>query len=195
MEPVPGHVPHAGVVIPIRGFRTGKARLATVLSEAERAALAESMAERVVAAAGHLPLVVVTSAAEVRDWAAHHGLDVVADPDRGLDAAVRAGFGRHRDRGRGRVIVAHADLPHARPGALEWFDRVEPGIVTIVPCHRDDGTPVLSVPTHADFAFAYGPGSGRRHVQAARRAGFAVRVKRDPSLAFDVDVPEDLTSS
>jgi 2-phospho-L-lactate guanylyltransferase len=65
-------------------------------------------------------------------------------------------------------------------------------ILALVPCHRDDGTPVLSVPTEAPFEFAYGPGSFRRHVGIARRLGLGVRVVRDPNLAFDVDVPEDL---
>jgi 2-phospho-L-lactate guanylyltransferase len=65
-----------------------------------------------------------------------------------------------------------------------------------VPCHRDDGTPVLSVPTDTDtdteFTFAYGENSFRRHVALAQRLGLAVRVVRDPNLAFDVDVPADL---
>jgi 2-phospho-L-lactate guanylyltransferase len=95
--------------------------------------------------------------------------------------------------GFGRVAVVHADLPRARSlnpvvrdGAL--------AIVTIVPCHRDDGTPAISVPLPLPdtFRFAYGPGSFRRHVVIARQAGLAVRVVRDPDLGFDVDVPEDL---
>ncbi len=61
-----------------------------------------------------------------------------------------------------------------------------------MPCHRDDGTPVLSVPTAAEFRFAYGPGSFRRHAAEARRLGLGLRVIRDRDLAFDVDVPDDL---
>ena len=62
-----------------------------------------------------------------------------------------------------------------------------------MPCHRDDGTPVLSLPTAATgFVFAYGPGSFRRHAAAARGAGLAFRVCRDPRLGRDVDAPEDL---
>jgi len=66
--------------------------------------------------------------------------------------------------------------------------------MAVVPCHRDDGTPVLSVPTDTDteFEFAYGEDSFRRHVALARRHGLAVRVVRDPNLAFDVDVSDDL---
>ena len=65
-------------------------------------------------------------------------------------------------------------------------------MVALVPCHRDDGTPVLSVPTADEFRFAYGPGSFRRHAAEARRLGLAVRVVRDRDLAFDVDLPDDL---
>ncbi len=66
--------------------------------------------------------------------------------------------------------------------------------MAIVPCHRDDGTPVLSVPTDVDFHFAYGPRSFRRHAAEARRLGLGVRVVRDRDLGFDVDVPDDLVS-
>jgi 2-phospho-L-lactate guanylyltransferase len=66
-------------------------------------------------------------------------------------------------------------------------------VVTAVPCHRDDGTPVLSLPTAArQFVFAYGPGSFRRHAASARAAGLAFRVLRDRGLGRDVDAPEDL---
>ena len=192
MEPVPGHAPHAGVVIPIRAFRSGKARLADALDADQRAELALAMAERVVAAAGDLPVVVVTADPEARDWAGTAGLEVVVDPGAGLDGAATAGVSRHRELGRRRVVVVHADLPRARPGALTRFATIAPGIVALVPCHRDDGTPVLSVPTTADFPFAYGLGSARRHAAIARSLGLATLVVRDPDLGYDVDVPADL---
>jgi 2-phospho-L-lactate guanylyltransferase len=194
MEPVPGPTRHAGVVIPIRAFRSGKARLADALDADQRAALALAMAERVVAAAGPMPMVVVTSDPEVRDWAAGIGIEVVADPGHGLDAAANAGAVRQREHGRRRIIVSHADLPRARPDALVRFATLVPGIVSIVPCHRDDGTPVLSLPAEVDFPFAYGLGSARRHAAIARRLGLATHVVRDPELGYDVDVPADLVA-
>jgi 2-phospho-L-lactate guanylyltransferase len=51
---------------------------------------------------------------------------------------------------------------------------------------------VCAVPVDAPFAFAYGPDSFARHVASARAAGLTVRIVTDPSLAFDIDVPEDL---
>jgi 2-phospho-L-lactate guanylyltransferase len=149
------------------------------------------MAANVVAAAGPMPVAVVSNAREVRSWAATLGLTVLDDPGT-LDLAAAAGLGWAGASGYGRVIVAHADLPLATDLAPMAADGGLP-VVTAVPCHRDDGTPVLSLPTGATgFVFAYGPGSFRRHAAAARAAGLAFRVRRDERLGRDVDAPEDL---
>jgi 2-phospho-L-lactate guanylyltransferase len=194
MVPDPSRLARAGVVIPIRAFAVGKARLAGTLDGAPRAELAEWMADQVVAAAGALPVVVVSSADDVRTWGARRQITVIDDPG-GLDRAAAAGVAWWADRGLVRAIVAHADLPRAPAGGLLRFaaDDARP-IVTVVPCHRDDGTPVIAVPVTPPFPFAYGPGSFRRHVRLAHAAGFSVRVVRDPQLGFDVDVPSDLAA-
>jgi 2-phospho-L-lactate guanylyltransferase len=180
----------AGVVIPIRAFALGKARLADALDPATRTALARRWAERVVQAAAPLPVIVVSSDAEVQEWARLLHVTVIADPGT-LDAAAVAGRDHLRDASCTRVVIAHADLPFARDLARLARDGSQP-VVALVPCHRDDGTPVLSVPAAVDFRFAYGPDSFRRHAAEARRLGLAVRVVRDRDLAFDVDVPDDL---
>ena len=184
--------PMTGAVIPIRAFALGKARLAASLDGAERAALGRRWAEQVVHAAGAVPIVVVSSDPDVRVWATDLGLDLLDDPG-SLDGAARAGRDQLRDRGCGRVVVAHADLPRAHDLARLTRDGSQP-VVALVPCHRDDGTPVLSVPAAVDFRFAYGPDSFRRHAAEARRLGLGLRVVRDPDLAFDVDVPDDLVA-
>ena len=92
-----------------------------------------------------------------------------------------------------RVLIAHADLARARSFERLIADGDRP-VAALVPCHRDDGTTVLSLPAGTAFRFAYGPGSFRRHAAEARRLGLAVRVVRDPDLAFDVDVPDDLAA-
>ena len=180
----------AGVVIPVRAFALGKARLTEQLDDETRTALARTLADRVGAAAGELPTVVVSSAADVRDWARTRGLDVVDDPGT-LDDAAAAGRAWVAARGCVRTVVAHADLPLARTLSPLARDGGRP-IVAVVPCHRDDGTTVISVPVDVPFEFAYGPGSFRRHAAEARRRGLGFRVVRDGELAFDVDVPDDL---
>jgi 2-phospho-L-lactate guanylyltransferase len=181
--------PHA-VVVPIRSFAGAKSRLAAVVSADDREALARDLATRLVTAAGAVPLLVVSSAPEVKAWAADLDLEVVHDPG-SLDEA--AAYGRHllAARGHGRIVVAHADLPLVRTLDPVVTDGRRP-VVTVVPCHRDDGTPVLSLPPGMPFRFAYGPGSFRRHLEEAVRRGAAVRVVRDPALRHDVDEPADL---
>ena len=64
---------------------------------------------------------------------------------------------------------------------LRWPSTAACPVAVAVPCHRDDGTPVLSLPTAvAGFVFAYGPGSFRRHAAAARglRAGLPGTARR-----------------
>jgi 2-phospho-L-lactate guanylyltransferase len=187
----------AGVVIPVRSFTRGKSRLAGALAHDATAheAFVRDLADRAAdAAAGHATAV-VTSAPEVVAWATDRGLAVI--PDGGsLDAAATDGRAWALDRGCTRVVVVHADLPDIASLELVDGDGDAP-VAVIVPCHRDDGTPVLSVPVHsvggaAPFAFSYGPGSFARHCAAAQAAGLELRVVRDPALAFDVDGPDDL---
>ena len=180
----------AGIVIPLRSFTLGKARLAAVLSEPEREALARSMAECVVNAAGDRPVVIISSAPEVVVWARARECDVIDDPG-SLDGSAAAGRDWAAARGLPRYAVVHADLPLAESLDAVVSDGADL-VAVIVPDHRDDGTPVLSLPTLVPFTFAYGPDSAARHAEEARRRALVVRIVRDAALAFDVDLAADL---
>ncbi len=176
------------VLIPVKAFAEGKARLAPTLDRRGRAELSRLMATRVLEAAAPLPVAVVCDDAEVGRWATENGAMALPEPGRGLNGAVEAGVGRLAGLGAGEVMVAHADLPMAQGLArLAGFDGV-----TLVPDRRDDGTNVVCVPAGAGFRFAYGPGSFTRHRAEAERLGLALRVVREPDLAWDVDVPADI---
>jgi 2-phospho-L-lactate guanylyltransferase len=175
------------VLVPVKAFADAKVRLAPVLAPAAREALARSMAERVVRAAGDLPVAVVCDDPGVADWATRLGATVVWTPAHGLNRAVEAGVAALVDGGARQVIVAHADLPFAAELEMTaWF----PG-VTLVPDRHDDGTNVACVP-EGGFTFSYGLGSFARHRAEARRLGLPLRVLRDPALGWDVDNPNDL---
>ena len=180
------------VVIPLRSFTGAKARLAGVIDEVARAALAREMAERVVSAARPHAVVVVSSAPEVVVWATELGCRVVDDPG-SLNDAAGAGRDWARTHGFARVVIAHGDLPLATSLAPVTGDG-RAHVVVVVPDHRDDGTPVHSVPADVAFTFAYGPGSAARHIDEAERVGCGVRIVREPTLQFDVDVAEDLNA-
>lgn len=176
------------VVVPVKAFHAAKQRLAPTLAPAERADLARRMAERVLLAAGTLPVVVVCDDPVVRTWAEGLGAVVRWTPGLGLDGAVEAGVAAVEASGADRVVVSHADLPLATD-----LDRVvgTDGVVLVPDRHRD-GTNVISIPAGCGFRFAYGPGSFERHRAEAERLGLSVDVRVDLDLAWDVDEPADL---
>lgn len=188
---MPGPPPPApvAVLVPVKAFAQAKHRLSPALDDAERAQLAREMATAVVHAAAPLPVWVVCDDEEVVEWAAAVGTFTLWRPGLGLNGAVASGV-EELGKAFGRVIVAHADLPHA--DELAWvadFDGV-----TLVPDRRDDGTNVACVPTGAGFTFAYGPGSFARHVAEAERLGLPLRIERSARLGWDVDLPDDLVA-
>jgi 2-phospho-L-lactate guanylyltransferase len=176
------------VLIPVKDFSVAKLRLAPALPPAERAILARVMAQRVIAAAHHVPVAVVCDDTVVADWARGLGALVVWAPERGLNHAVQDGVRQLAQLGVTHVTVAHADLPLADD--LTWVGEW-PG-VTLVPDRRRDGTTVIGVPTDCGFVFSYGPGSFDRHRAEAERLGLAYRVVDSPALSWDVDLPADL---
>jgi len=181
--------PSAAVLVPVKAFGDAKLRLSPALPAADREALAKSMAAGVLAAAAPLPVFVACEDDEVASWAEALGAGVVWTPHTGLNGAVQQGFANLAASGFDEIVVAHADLPHARRlDRLTGFDGI-----SLVPDRIDDGTNVLSVPaTAASFVFAYGPASFARHLVEATRVGCATRILRFPDLQWDVDTPDDL---
>lgn len=177
------------VLVPIKAFDRAKLRLASELDPAQRAELARFMAGRVLAAAAPLPAVVVCDDEDVALFAEDMGARVEWTPGLGLNGAITEAVGRAARRSTDRVVVAHADLPLAVDLAgVADFDGV-----TLVPDRRGEGTNVASVACNAGFSWSYGPGSFERHRDEADRLGLAVRVLDSPGLAWDVDLPDDLT--
>ena len=190
----------AGVVIPVRSFTFGKSRLvgafgAGSFATTSHEAFVRGLADRAVDAASPRPTAVVTSAPEVREWAAGRNLVVLPDPG-SLDGAADAGREWVAGHGIDRVVIVHADLPD-----IVSLDSVAgdgaAGVAVIVPCHRRDGSPVVSlpvapVPGSAPFEFSYGPGSFARHSAEAKRAGLELRIVIDDAMGFDIDGPDDL---
>ncbi|MEO7372154.1 MAG: 2-phospho-L-lactate guanylyltransferase [Ilumatobacteraceae bacterium] len=179
---------NAVVLVPVKAFVNAKARLATVLDDAERQRLARWMSARVLAAAGELPTYVACDHEAVAQWATEHGATILWHPGVGLNAAVNNSVADLRNAGVTDVIVAHGDLPRAHSLAR----LVLRGTLTFVPDRHGDGTNVVALSTDMPFEFSYGPASFRRHLDAAIDAGLSVRVRRDPLLALDIDTPSDL---
>ena len=185
------------VLIPVKGFRLAKGRLADRLDEAQRSDLVRTMASQVVKAAGSLDVRIVCDNDEVADWARSVGAEVLWIDADGLNPAVaaavaaleaEAGAGDGEAADTSHVLIAHADLPHA--ASLQGL--AEAGTVTIVGDRHLDGTNVMSLPLGTGFEFHYGPGSFAAHCEEALRRGLDLRVRRVAALEFDIDTPDDL---
>ncbi len=186
------------VLVPVKGFRLAKGRLADRLSESQRHELARNMAAQVVKAAGSLPVRVVCDNDEVADWARSAGAEVLWIEAKGLNPAVTAAVAALEAEhpgadgtGPGHVLIAHADLPHAETLA----GLAEAGTVTIVPDRHLDGTNVMALPLRTGFEFHYGAGSFAAHCEEALRRGLDLRVRRVRALEFDVDTPDDFDAA
>ncbi len=188
-------------VVPVRSLRSGKTRLAPVLSPEARERLQQQAAERVIraaVAAGTVATVLVISPdPEALTWAA--GLDptvtTMTQPDHhpGLNGAVDAAREWARTVGATAIISLFADLPLIRPGDIQAMtDR--PEAVVLGPDRRKEGTNALLLRLTGrgtEFQFAFGEQSLIRHLDGARRLGLDVAVHDAPGIAIDLDTPDD----
>ena len=176
------------MIVPVKAFDAAKSRLAASLDAGARAALAQTMATRVVHAGGPLPVFVATDDDAVGAWAHGEGASVVWTAGLDLNGSVALAIEHVRESGAPRVVIAHGDLPYATD--LTWTADF-PG-ATLIPDRREDGTNVLCVSTALPFVPMYGPGSFQRHLEQLGRRGVAIRISRRAELLWDVDVPDDV---
>jgi 2-phospho-L-lactate guanylyltransferase len=115
----------------------------------------------------------------------------------GQSAAASIGIAYAVDRGFERVLLVPGDTPLLDPVELDGLlarcehDRLEVGIVAD---RHGTGTNGLVVAPPDGFAPSFGPGSFDRHVEQARGGELTYRVEAAPSLAHDIDTPDDLAA-
>ena len=145
------------------------------------------------AAAPH-DVAVVCDDDDVADWARSLGAAVSWQPGTGLNGALGSAYRDAGASGWRHITVVHGDL--AFPASLSRLvtdSAASPGEMLLVADRRRDGTNVMCAPTGHDLVFRYGAGSFAAHRAEAERLGLTAREHGDDHLAWDVDVPDDLT--
>jgi len=175
------------VLVPVKAFHAAKARLAGWIPDADRARLAQWMAEQVLNATTGIPTFVACDDDDVAAWAESRGAGVVWGPGLGLNGAIDHGIDILAGKGADHVTITHGDLPLS--SALP--DIARPGEIVIVPDRRRAGTNVLSRPTAISLRAEYGAGSYQRHLAAALLTTLPVTVRSDSELSLDVDTIDD----
>jgi 2-phospho-L-lactate/phosphoenolpyruvate guanylyltransferase len=185
-------------ILPIKTFSEAKRRLRRGLTEGERRALAESMFTDVLVAlrrAGSVDgILVVTADHGAQQIAGGYGAAALDDEEHGHNAAARHGIRRALELQADRVLLVPGDCPLLDPTELdELLARpIDPPSVLIVPDRHGTGTNALVLTPPDALPPSFGPGSRERHSASAEQSGIAHQVLEIPTLALDVDTPDDL---
>jgi 2-phospho-L-lactate guanylyltransferase len=177
-----------------------KQRLAAALAGGTRRSLVQAMFSDVLGALrrteGIDAIAVVTDDVVADSLARGPGVVVLPDGrEEGQSKATEVGIEYAREHDFGRVLLVPGDTPLVNPVEIEELlmrcGRDEIGLA-IVPDRHGSGTNALVITPPGAFDPSFGPGSLERHLEHARDTGIVNRVEHVPSLALDVDTPDDL---
>jgi 2-phospho-L-lactate/phosphoenolpyruvate guanylyltransferase len=186
-------------IVPIKGFGEAKQRLSASLARGARSSLAQAMFSDVLAALGRsrrVDEIVVVTADPAAEQLAHGRARVLLDTGRGGQSlATLIGIRYALDHDLERVLLVPGDTPLIDPEEVDALlaRTADDGIaIGIVADRHGTGTNALVLQPPAAIEPAFGPGSLERHVGLAAASGLPHRVEEAPSVAHDVDTPEDL---
>jgi 2-phospho-L-lactate guanylyltransferase len=188
-------------IVPVKSFDSAKQRLGGALAAEARRSLARAMFRDVLEALRRSRrlegIVVVTAEPAAASVAREHAAVLHDDASAGQSAAARIGIGHAIAAGHERVLLVPGDTPLIDPGEVDaLIDRTAAdGVaVGIVADRHGTGTNALLLTPPDAIAPSFGPDSRARHVAAAASAGVAYRLEHVPTLAHDVDTPDDLAA-
>jgi 2-phospho-L-lactate/phosphoenolpyruvate guanylyltransferase len=190
----------AAAILPVKRFDAAKQRLKDALGAGSRSALAAAMFADVLSALDRSSSVdaifVVSAESEVKDLTAARQAVLIPDVvEKGQSRAALSGLARAAALGYGRALLVPGDCPLLDPAEVDQLIGAVTAStidVAIVPDRHEHGTNALVVDPSGPFEPQFGPDSLRRHVEQATRRGLRNAVQRVPSLALDIDSPEDL---
>ena len=186
-------------IVPVKPLRRGKSRLSSVLSQEERATLNTRLLAHTLDTLSEIPeiehVLVISRDQAALALARDHGARTVQEngtPQLNL-ALARATIVAKNYATRG-VLVVPADLPLITPEDVQVMlsRATDPPVVVLAPDRHRQGTNALLVCPVGLIDYDFGPGSFQRHCIRAERAGARLEIVDLPSLALDVDLPEDL---
>lgn len=190
---------HTLAVVPLRDGHSGKSRLASMASPAQRTAIIGALAHHVAGCLVRAPqiaqVLVVTNAADfARDvLPADPKLTICQQPgDRaGLNNAAMLGLEYGRSRGLDRILTIHADLPMLDVADVTALAAAR-GDLVLVPDRCDNGTNAIVLNSAlTGFEFRFGPASFQAHRHLGAGLGLHTVVVRRDGLALDLDTVDD----
>lgn len=180
-------------IVPFKTLEEAKSRLASVLSPADRRALALAMLDDVLTALAksHTVETIIVTAS---DGAAHalagsRNIYCMHDTGANLNHSIQLvveqlGYTTP-------ILVMHADLPLVEADDIDDFvNRMPSGGVALAGSH-DGGTTAIACDAVDRMHWSFGEGSLQRHMAAAKAANLPVITVREGPITFDIDRPID----
>ncbi|MGO1499910.1 MAG: 2-phospho-L-lactate guanylyltransferase [Marinobacter sp.] len=182
-------------LIPLKTPGLGKTRLSARLSESGRKKLVETMLGEVLdalAASHHVDYVAIVGMSPQH---CPPGVMHIADPGRGLNAALTHARNQLRAAGASELLVMHADLPFVESSEIDDFilcGRRQQ--IALASDHHGLGTNAIYLRQPENFAFNFGCHSLARHITQAEALNLKPALSKARGLLFDLDTVQDLNS-
>jgi 2-phospho-L-lactate guanylyltransferase len=186
------------ILVPVKNLSGAKQRLAAVLDQPARTALAQAMLRDVLAAiaswARRPACAIVTSDPFAIDLAKKYAFEVIPDPaNPGETGAIEMATQLCAARGVQSTLVIPADIPLIEARELEQvFSQAPDAGSVLVPAADGRGTNAAFRRPANLFPLRFGSDSFRPHLAAAQATGKPCKVLQLPGIALDVDNPADL---
>jgi 2-phospho-L-lactate guanylyltransferase len=186
------------ILVPIKNTSSAKQRLADVLDQPSRTALAQAMLHDVLETLhhwkNHPPVAIVSSDPYAVKVAEEYSFEVIPDPENpGETGAIEMATRICVERSADSTLVIPADIPLMEAWELEEILKHAPAEGSVlVPAGDGRGTnAVLRRPADL-FPLRFGNDSFKPHHAAAQATGKPCVVLNFAGIAVDVDNPEDL---
>jgi len=184
------------IIVPHRGLAAAKTRLAPVLDDGEREALAQRLLEQVLRVAHEAcgDVVVITPSEALQPLVTAAGARLVVQRGMGLNAGLEQARREAIEEGITTLVILHGDLPNLVADDVAALVDAIPGTpgVTIAPDRAGSGTNGLALRPPDAIGLRFGVGSFAAHLAEAEVAGVPLAEVHRPGLAFDLDTPADL---
>jgi len=186
-------------IVPVKPFNLGKSRLAGTISEDDRINLNTKLLVHTLTTLAEISeisqVLVVSRDSNVLSISRDLGAKTVLENGSPLlnTALTRATVFAQLHAIYG-VLILPADLPLlSKNDILSLIEAASnPPVVVISPDRRKEGTNALLISPAGIIEYDFGPNSFDRHCCNAKLAGARLEIVNLPSLAFDLDIPEDL---
>jgi 2-phospho-L-lactate guanylyltransferase len=186
-------------IVPVKPLRIGKSRLAGVLSDDERADLNRRLLDHTLETLTTIPeieqVLVISRDPAVLALAREYGARTIQEngsPQ--LNLALTRATLLVKNYNLSGVLVVPADLPLlTQQDVYAMLERAnDPPVVVVAPDRHRKGTNALLVCPVGLIDYDFGSDSFQHHCTRVVEAGARLEIVELPSLALDMDLPEDL---